>query len=305
MIVVNFEEALALQDRFKYFERIYLHMRSDDFISIDAIRFGWNGLKNNLRFFSILAIILAVLYNIPTLIATYFFKYQISDDTYYSQDILMLLPMIVASILIYQIVELGLLRIALKFRDDKSVEFEDLFKEYPLIIKYIAATIIFGLMIMVPFILMSAASTLTNQGTTETIIFFAALLISLVAMVYLYLKYQFYGYCMVDRGLGPIEALQQSGRLTEGVLKNLLLFWVELGLATGVAVGIVSIFVEIPIAIIFGLVSEDFAAFNEIVSLFDLATKLVIAVPITKLATADVYRRLERRSATLPLSNNS
>jgi hypothetical protein len=57
----------------------------------------------------------------------------------------------------------------------------------------------------------------------------------------------------------------------------------------------VSIFAGIPVVVIFGLISGDSAAFNDVESLVNLATKLVIAVPITKLATADVYRRLERR----------
>jgi hypothetical protein len=272
-------------------------MNRDDFISIDAIRFGWNGLKNNLRFFSILAIIVAVLYNLPSLIATYFFKFQIPDDMPSSQDLLMLLPLVFVSMIIYLTVELGLLKIALNFRDDKTVEFEDLFRGYPLLIKYLAATIIFGLMIMLPFLLMIAASTFSDQGTTETIIFFIAFLILLMAVIYLYLKYQFYGYPIVDRGLGPIEALKQSGRLTEGVLKNLLLFWVELGLAIGVASAMVSIFVGIPVAVIFGLVSEDFVtASNEAENLVTLAIKLLIVVPLTKLSTADIYRRLEERS---------
>ena len=66
---------------------IYFYMNRDDFISIDAIRFGWNGLKNNLRFFLVLMIIVAVLYNLPSLIATYFFKFQIPDGTPSSQDL--------------------------------------------------------------------------------------------------------------------------------------------------------------------------------------------------------------------------
>lgn len=270
-------------------------MNPDDFISIDAIRFGWNGLKNNLRFFSMLAIIVAVLYNLPTLIATYLFKFQIPDNVNSTQEILALLPLIIVSVIIYLTVELGLLKIALNFRDNETAKIDDLFKGYPLMMKYIAATIIFGLMIVLPFIFATAASTYKDQGPTETIIFFIAFVIALVAMVYLFLKYQFYGYAIVDKGLGPIEALKQSGRLTEGVLKKLLLFWVELNLAIGFAVAMVSIFAGIPVVVIFGLISGDSAAFNDVESLVNLATKLVIAVPITKLATADVYRRLERR----------
>ena len=59
---------------------IYISMNRDDFISIDAIRFGWNGLKNNLRFFSIIAIIVAVLYSFPSLIATYLFGFHIPEE---------------------------------------------------------------------------------------------------------------------------------------------------------------------------------------------------------------------------------
>jgi len=60
---------------------IYAHMNRDDFISIDAIRFGLNGLQNNFRFFLVLMIIVAVLYNLPSLITTYFFKFQIPHRT--------------------------------------------------------------------------------------------------------------------------------------------------------------------------------------------------------------------------------
>ena len=271
-------------------------MNRDDFISIDAIRFGWNGLKNNLRFFSIIAIIVAVLYSFPSLIATYLFGFQIPEEIHSTEELQMFLPLIFISMILYLTVELGLVKIALNFRDNKIVEYEDLFRCYQLMIKYAVATMIFYFMIILPFLPTVAASTLVNQETTNTIVFFIAYIISLLAAIGLYLKFQFYDYSIVDRGLGPIEALKQSGRLTKGVLKNLLIFRVELGLAIGVAVAIASIFVEIPFVLIFGLLSKDFAAFNDIENLVNLATKLLITVPISKLATADVYRRLERRS---------
>jgi len=54
-------------------------------------------------------------------------------------------------------------------------------------------------------------------------------LIILAAVVYLFLKYQFYGYVIVERVSGPLEALKESSRLTEGMLKNLFIFWLEIG----------------------------------------------------------------------------
>ena len=110
----------------------------------------------------------------------------------------------------------------------------------------------------------------------------------------------FYGYLIVDRGLGPIEALRESGRLTEGVLKNLLIFWLEIGLGIAVALAMVGIFVEILLGIVLLIISEDLAPLAG--GLVYSAIRLFIMVPITKLATADIYRRLERRSGATALS---
>ena len=279
-------------------------MDRDDFLSIDAIRFGWNGLWNNLRFFLILTIIMAVLYNLPSLIAAYVFNLEVKNGAISSQDFLMHLLLAVVSIIVYLTVELGLLRIALNFRDNNTAEFKDLFRGYPLLMKYLVGTMIFALIVILPFFFLSlAGALLLDQGTSKAIVFIIAFLILLAAAVYLFLKYQFYDYLIVDRGLGPIEALQQSGRLTEGILKNLLIFWLEIGLAIGVAIAMVSIFIEIPVTIVLMLISKDLAPMAG--NLLSSAINLLIMVPITKLATADIYRRLERRSAAKALSDNS
>ena len=220
-------------------------MDRDDFLSIDAIRFGWNGLWNNLRFFLILMIIVAALYNLPSLIAAYILNSEALDGTISSQDSLIHLLLAVVSIIIYLTVELGLLRIALNFKDNNTAGFKDLFRGYPLLMKYLVATMIFALIFIFPFFLLALAGAfLLDQGTSKAIIFIIAFLIFLAAAVYLFLKYQFYGYLIVDRGLGPVEALRESGRLTEGVLKNLLIFWLEIGLGIAVALAMVGIFFE-------------------------------------------------------------
>jgi hypothetical protein len=277
---------------------IYIHMNRDDFISIDAIRFGLDGLQKNFRFFVVLMIIVAVLYNLPSLIATYFFKFKIPDGTPSPQIFLMLLPQIFVSMIIYLTVDLGLLRIALKFRDNAPVGFKDLFLGYPLLLKYLVATMIFYLMIylmiMLPFLLVAAANTSPYQGTAETLIFAIAFLVCLAAAAYLFLKYQFYGYFIVDRGPGPLEALRLSGSITRGVMKQLLIFWVEMILGIAFALFTVSIFIEIPVAMILRVISEDLATLAG--GLVNSAIRLFIIVPLTRLATADIYRRLEGRS---------
>ena len=44
----------------------------------------------------------------------------------------------------------------------------------------------------------------------------------------LILKYQFYEYLIVDKGTGPVEAVKRNGILTDGVKRNLVLFWLML-----------------------------------------------------------------------------
>jgi uncharacterized membrane protein len=127
-------------------------------------------------------------------------------------------------------------------------------------------------------------------------------MISLVAAAYLFLKYQFYGYFIVDRGSGPIDALQQSGRMTKGVLKNLLIFWLEMVLGIAFALFTVSIFIEIPVGLILQLISEDLSPLAE--DIVNTIIRLFIIIPLTKLATADIYRRLEWRAPATVLSDN-
>ena len=272
-------------------------MNRDDFLSIDAIRFGWNGLWKNLRFFVILMVIVALLYNLPALFAAFVLHLEEPNGTTSSPDAPKRLLMAAVSLIIYLTLEVGLLRIALSFRDNGKAEISDLFREYPKLIKYLVASILFGLMVILPLSLIPFSWTLPeagDYGTAGTIISIILSLIILVAIVYLFLKYQFFGYVIVDRGSGPLEALKESGRLTEGMLKNLFIFWLEMGLGIAIALATVSIFIELPVYAILRIISEDLAPLaGDIVS---SAIQLFIMVPITKLATADIYRTLERRS---------
>lgn len=271
---------------------MFISMNRDDFISIDAIRFGLNGLEKNKRFFMVLAIIVSVLYHLPILISKYFFKFQIQEGTDLS-DISAGLLMIFVFMIIYLIVELGLLRIALKFKDNKAAEFKDLFGGYHYLPKYLLATIIFFLIVTLPYCTVIFLSILLGREASEEYILLAAMLVTLAAAAYLHLKYQFFGYFIVDRGSGPIEALKQSSRMTRGNLKNLLIFWIEMGLVVGFISAIASIVIEIPVTMILVIVSEDFAAMSG--DFVSSTASLFVAVPLTKLATADIYRRLEER----------
>lgn len=133
------------------------------------------------------------------------------------------------------------------------------------------------------------------------ILSFILLILILIVVIYLYIKYQFYGYLIVDKNLGAIEALKKSAELTRGAEKNLLVFWLELFCGFAVILLFFGILVIAPLTILAGVLSEKLLAFFSIaMNLVVTMINLVVIVPIIKLATADVYRRLDARSAAGP-----
>lgn len=252
-------------------------MSDSIFDPMQPIRFGWNTFRDNLQFFVILMIIVGVLYNVPGLVFTAAFTlYQGALQSAPSEAFIpIVLTMAIVSMTIYVIIELGLLQIALGFRDGKVPDFKELFRGYPLFLNYLMASIIYGLMVIVGFMLL------------------------IVPGIYLGLKYQFYGYAIVDKGTGPIDALKESGRMTEGAKKDLLIFWLTLYCGIIVIMIALMIFIGAPLGIITAMVSKDLLPFLGVAAnLVSSIASLLIIVPITKLATADIYRILGGRLAS-------
>jgi hypothetical protein len=245
-------------------------MSESIFEPFDPILFGWNALKGNIQFFAILMIIVSALYYIPVIIQMFFFN-TVSPPKAVSQETIGILSAIIY-LIIYQVVELGLVGISLEFRDGKPHEIEDLFKNYRLFPNFLAATIIYGFMVAIGFIFL------------------------IVPGIYLALKYMFYGYLIVDKGLGPIEALRESGRMTQGAKKNLIVYWLTLWCGMIVIMLILGLFVAAPAGYIAAAISKDLVpVFVAIANIITMIINLLIIVPITKLSMADVYRILETR----------
>jgi uncharacterized membrane protein len=165
-------------------------MATKKFSKGEAIRFGWNAMKNNLGFFigllilagSIL-IILSILQGL-TVEGAPGFSFLLS----------------IASVVVQLIIEIGLIKIALKFADNTKAELGDLFSCYPLFFKYLGASILYGLIILGGIILLIIPAFIWG------------------------IKFQFFGYFIVDKGAGPIEALKRSSSITMGAKWDLFLF---------------------------------------------------------------------------------
>jgi len=109
---------------------------------------------------------------------------------------------------VQSVISLGWTRITLKLHDGQGVEMSDLIEPYPLIWKYVGASILAGIAISIGF------------------------LILIVPGVFLAIRLGFFPYAIVDGGAGPVEALQKSWEITKGS------FWHLFGL--GIALALVN-----------------------------------------------------------------
>ncbi len=199
------------------------------FSKSEAVLFGWNTLKKNFGFFlGMLAIVVAVNLLVGLVMSSF------SEEA----PKVLVIAVSVISWILDLLISMGVIKITLKFCDQEQATYRDLFSAYRLLLNYLVGSIVYGIMVAIGFVFL------------------------IVPGIYLAVKYQFYDYLIIDKGMGPIEAIKRSGVLTEGVKRNLVLFWLAL-------VGI------------------------NILGMIALGVGLIATVPVSWLANAYVYRRLQ------------
>ena len=164
-------------------------MAEKKFLKKEAINFGWETAKANIGFFVLFLLVIwiaEVIFTAPS--GSYWGKY------YVWSPVLFLLDWIVGVF-----VGLAVIRVTLRFTRGETAEFEDLWMGYPKFLEYLVGSILYGLLV------------------------FAGLVLLIIPGIYWAVRYQFYGYCIVDRDLGPVAAIKMSGRITRGSWWNL--FW--------------------------------------------------------------------------------
>lgn len=132
---------------------------------------------------------------------------------------------------------IGLIRIQLNTIDDKPAEFAQLFNSENVFWTYFGASILYGLIIL------------------------GGILLLIIPGIYWAIKYQFTLNLVVDKKLKPVEALKESGKITQGHKWWLLGFGIILGLIN-------------------------------LATIFTLFLGLVITIPVTVMAHMYVYRKL-------------
>ena len=148
------------------------------------------------------------------------------------------------------IVSIGMIAIALKFLDNQNPKFEDLFSFRPYFWKYLGASILMVIIVWVGIILF------------------------IIPGVYWALKFQFFGYFVVEQGRDPVEAMRMSSRITQSVKWKLFGFGLVLALIN--IVGTICLFVG-----------------------------LLVTVPVTLLAFSFVYRKLLEQTESAQLGKST
>lgn len=164
----------------------------------EALSFGWQTFKNNWMFLAGLTVFLLVINFLPS--------YLTGNSNKELGTYLFVLGLIFWFISLAT--TLGALRIYLLLVDHQPVKFSYLFSCGNLILKYLAASILSGLIIVLGFVLFIIPGLIFS------------------------LRLQFWPWIMVDQDLGPMASLKESWRITHGATLNLLLFNFLLGLVS-------------------------------------------------------------------------
>jgi len=189
-----------------------------DFSIEEALQYGWNIMKANIWFFVGVLVVAWAIAGIPHVFA------NILQRDAVGVSIIFRIIAWAADI----IVSIGLITIALKFLDEQVPRFEDLFSFKPYFWKYLGASILTGLVV------------------------WAGLILLIIPGIYWALKFQFYGYFVVDQRCEPIESMRRSSQITQSVKWKLLGFGIVLAIINiiGAICLFIGLFVTIPLTLL-------------------------------------------------------
>jgi uncharacterized membrane protein len=156
----------------------------------EAVSFGWQAMKRQLGFFIALLIALFIIGAFQEILSK-------------SAEKAPLLPNIIVT-LVYWLINiflgLGVTKLTLKLSNNEKAEFGDFFSALPFFFRYLGASILYGLIVL------------------------GGLLLLLVPGIIWAIKFSQFGYLVIDKNLGPLQALKKSAEITAGVKGDLVLF---------------------------------------------------------------------------------
>ncbi len=202
-------------------------MANNKFSIKEALKYGWDTFKANAPFFIGFMVVMGLITIVPDAISEKLFAPK-SAGLVVAKVILRLIGLVVG---------MASTRISLDIHDSGSPNLSALPALFPQVPFYIVGKILYGLIVLIGLVLLIVPGII-------------------VAYMFLYV-----GYLMIDRGLGPVDALQESRAITDGYKMDLFLF--SLVVAGVNILGVICLFVG-----------------------------LFVTIPTTLMASVYVYRKL-------------
>ncbi len=187
----------------------------------EAVKFGWNTWKANWKFFLGLVLITFVVSYIPS-----FLNSMVKSSFSQNAQMIGTFGLIIGIVfwVINQLINIGVLRISLDLVDGKRPDYKTLYSQTNFLLRFLGGTILYGLIVTLGIVLL------------------------IIPGIIFGIKLQFYSYLIIDKGLGPVEALKKSWEMTKGVKMDLFLFGLTLMLVNflGLLALVVGLFASIP-----------------------------------------------------------
>jgi hypothetical protein len=190
----------------------------------DVLDYGWRVMKANLWFFVGLGCVFLIVTYLPIIAKGVLKTLNLPE----ASDTTLAILLQVLGVVINIVVTIGLIKIALSFCDEQKPPFATLFDAWDCFWRYIGAAILYGLITM------------------------AGLILLIVPGIIWAVKFSLCYYFVIDKGLGPIEALKASSRTTMGAKWRLFGFGIVCGLINllGLFCLIVGIFATYPTVLV-------------------------------------------------------
>ncbi len=189
----------------------------------NAVSYGWEQFKENVGFYIAVVIILWIAAAIPNFLANIGLY---TNSTAVAVTFSVVFGII--GLVVSMFVNMAQVKIGLTACDQKPVDFEDLYSQYPKFLDFLIGNILYFLIVL------------------------GGLILLIIPGIYWGIKYHFFGYLILDQGMSPVEAIKKSGQITKGSWWHLfLLFLAMFGIVIlGFIACCVGALVAIPIVMI-------------------------------------------------------
>ena len=232
-------------------------MTSKSFNFSGVLEFGWRVMKANFWFFVGLGIVLLLISLSGQILGQVMENYPEKFPPFLS------LALLLMTFVIEIILGIGLIKIVLGFCDSLKPRFSTLFNGWDCFWRYLGAGLLYCLIVGGAFIACILPFTLLSVLMRTPWFALVAFIAASIPIAILSIKFSLCFYFVIDRGLGPINALRASSWATKGAKWSLFVFGILCGLINflGFLCLFVGLFATFPtIMVAMALVYRDLSA---------------------------------------------